>query len=94
MSDLVLHEHVAGPRGERVLVRRSARRKRTVSITRREGDLVIAIPPPRHIHKTDRPRLADKPKSLIHPVNNELVEVFGSRSVCRFWTKSCARKSD
>lgn len=44
MSDLVLHEHVAGPRGERVLVRRSARRKRTVSITRREGDLVIAIP--------------------------------------------------
>ncbi|MGO1258555.1 MAG: M48 metallopeptidase family protein [Brachybacterium sp.] len=44
MSDLVLHEHVAGPRGERVLVRRSARRRRTVSITRREGDLVIAIP--------------------------------------------------
>ncbi|MGO1505176.1 MAG: M48 metallopeptidase family protein [Brachybacterium sp.] len=44
MSDLVLHEHVAGPRGERVLVRRSARRRRTVSITRREGDLVISIP--------------------------------------------------
>ena len=44
MSDLVLHEHVSGPRGERVLVRRSARRRRTVSITRREGDLVISIP--------------------------------------------------
>lgn len=44
MTDLVLHENVSGPRGERVLVRRSARRRRTVSITRREGDLVIAIP--------------------------------------------------
>lgn len=44
MSDLVLHEHVHGPRGERVLVRRSARRRRTVSMTRRDGDLVIAIP--------------------------------------------------
>lgn len=44
MTDLVHHENVAGPRGERVLVRRSARRRRTVSITRREGDLVIAIP--------------------------------------------------
>lgn len=44
MADLVLHENVSGPRGERVLVRRSARRRRTVSITRREGDLVIAIP--------------------------------------------------
>ena len=44
MSDLVLHEHVFGPRGERVLVRRSARRRRTVSITRRDGGLVIAIP--------------------------------------------------
>lgn len=44
MSDLVLHEHVTGPRGERVLVRRSARRRSTVTISRREGDLVIAIP--------------------------------------------------
>lgn len=44
MTDLVLHDHVSGPRGERVLVRRSARRRRTVSIARREGDLVIAIP--------------------------------------------------
>lgn len=44
MNDLVLHEKLAGPAGERVLVRRSARRRRTVSITRREGDLVIAIP--------------------------------------------------
>lgn len=44
MNDLVLHEHVTGPRGERVLVRRSARRRRTVSIARRDGDLVIAIP--------------------------------------------------
>ncbi|MGO3505904.1 MAG: SprT-like domain-containing protein [Brachybacterium tyrofermentans] len=44
MSDLVLQENVAGPRGERVMVRRSARRHRTVSISRRDGDLVIAIP--------------------------------------------------
>lgn len=44
MNDLVQHEHVTGPRGERVMVRRSARRRRTVSISRREGDLVIAIP--------------------------------------------------
>ena len=44
MSDLVLHEHVTGPRGERVMVRRSARRRSTVSIARRDGDLVIAIP--------------------------------------------------
>ena len=44
MNDLVHHEKLAGPAGERVLVRRSARRRRTVSITRREGDLVIAIP--------------------------------------------------
>ncbi|MGP9682541.1 MULTISPECIES: M48 metallopeptidase family protein [unclassified Brachybacterium] len=44
MSDLVLQENVAGPRGERVMVRRSARRRRTVSINRRDGDLVIAIP--------------------------------------------------
>lgn len=44
MSQLELHQDVTGPRGEQVLVRRSARRRRSVSITRREGDLVIAIP--------------------------------------------------
>lgn len=33
-----------GPRGERVLVRRSTRRTRSISITRRDGDLVVAIP--------------------------------------------------
>lgn len=44
MTDLVPHPGIAGPRGERVLVRRSARRRRTVSITRRDGDLVVAIP--------------------------------------------------
>ncbi|AXK44695.1 M48 family metallopeptidase [Brachybacterium saurashtrense] len=44
MNDLTVHEHATGPRGERVLVRRSARRRRTVSISRRDGDLVIAIP--------------------------------------------------
>lgn len=44
MPQLDLHEDIAGPRGERVLVRRSARRRRSVSITRRDGDLVIAIP--------------------------------------------------
>lgn len=44
MSQFEHHQDVAGPRGERVLVRRSARRRRSVSITRRDGDLVIAIP--------------------------------------------------
>ena len=44
MNDLVHHEQLSGPRGERVLVRRSARRRRTVSITRRDGDIVVAIP--------------------------------------------------
>src|SRR5699024_10976958 len=44
MPDLAVHEQITGPRGERVLVRRSARRRRSVSITRRDGDLVIAIP--------------------------------------------------
>lgn len=33
-----------GPRGEPVWVRRSTRRRRTVSVTRREGELVVAIP--------------------------------------------------
>src|SRR5699024_43681 len=40
MNDLALHEHVTGPRGERVLVRRSARRRRTVSISRSDGALL------------------------------------------------------
>ncbi|WP_341855000.1 hypothetical protein [Brachybacterium sp. GPGPB12] len=44
MNDLVHHERLSGPRGERVLVRRGARRRRTVSITRRDGDIVVAIP--------------------------------------------------
>lgn len=44
MTDLVPHDGITGPDGERVLVRRSARRRRTVSITRRGGDLVVAIP--------------------------------------------------
>src|SRR5699024_932712 len=44
MPQLELHPDVSGPRGERVLVRRSARRRRSVSITRREGDLVLANP--------------------------------------------------
>lgn len=44
MPDLVPHDGITGPRGERVLVRRSARRRRTVTITRRDGDLVVAIP--------------------------------------------------
>lgn len=44
MADLVPHDGIRGPSGERVLVRRSARRRRTVTITRRDGDLVVAIP--------------------------------------------------
>lgn len=44
MPELTEHEGVRGPQGERVLVRRSARRRRTVSITRREGDLVVSMP--------------------------------------------------
>ncbi len=44
MPDLTVHPGVKGPRGETVWVRRSARRRRTVAITRREGDLVVAIP--------------------------------------------------
>lgn len=40
----VLHPDLSGPLGERVLVRRSARRRRSVSITRRDGDLEVAIP--------------------------------------------------
>ena len=44
MPDLVPHDGITGPNGERVLVRRSARRRRTVTITRRDGDLVVAIP--------------------------------------------------
>jgi predicted metal-dependent hydrolase len=44
MPELTEHEGIRGPHGERVLVRRSARRRRTVSITRREGDLVVSMP--------------------------------------------------
>lgn len=44
MTELALHSDISGPRGERVLVRRSARRRKTVSIDRRDGDLVVAIP--------------------------------------------------
>lgn len=44
MSQTTVIEGVRGPAGERVLARRSSRRRRTVSITRREGDLVLAIP--------------------------------------------------
>ncbi|PMC75192.1 MULTISPECIES: M48 family metallopeptidase [unclassified Brachybacterium] len=43
-SELTAHDHVTGPRGERVLVRRSARRRRTVSIARSDGNLVVSIP--------------------------------------------------
>lgn len=35
---------VTGPRGEQVWVRRSTRRRRSVSVTRRDGDLLVAIP--------------------------------------------------
>ena len=44
MPDPTPHPGVTGPRGEQVLVRRSARRRRSVSITRRDGDLVVSIP--------------------------------------------------
>lgn len=44
MPDPYPHPGLTGPRGEQVLVRRSARRRRSVSITRRDGDLVVAIP--------------------------------------------------
>ncbi|MGY5763749.1 SprT-like domain-containing protein [Brachybacterium sp. DNPG3] len=35
---------LTGPLGERVLIRRSARRRRTVSISRDHGDLIVAVP--------------------------------------------------
>lgn len=44
MPKTSLHRGVTGPHGEQVFVRRSARRHRSVSIARRDGDLVIAIP--------------------------------------------------
>lgn len=44
MTETVLLEQQRGPRGERVLVRRSRRRTRSVAITRRDGDLIIAMP--------------------------------------------------
>lgn len=44
MPDLVSHDGITGPRGEQIFVRRSARRRRTVTITRRGGALEVAIP--------------------------------------------------
>lgn len=44
MPALVPHDGITGPSGEPVYVRRSARRRRTVSITRRDGALEVAIP--------------------------------------------------
>lgn len=44
MPQLIPHDGIRGPAGEAVLVRRSARRRRTVSITRRDGALEVAIP--------------------------------------------------
>ncbi|MCL6421982.1 M48 family metallopeptidase [Brachybacterium sp. JHP9] len=44
MAELHLLDGITGPSGERILVRRSARRTRTVSISRREGDIVLAVP--------------------------------------------------
>lgn len=44
MTDLVPHDGILGPRGEQVLVRRSARRRRSVSVTRRRGALEVSIP--------------------------------------------------
>ena len=44
MNDRYPAEGVVGPSGETVLVHRSARRRRTVSIARRDGALVVSIP--------------------------------------------------
>lgn len=44
MADAIPFDGASGPGGERVLVRRSARRRRTVSITRRDGDLLVSMP--------------------------------------------------
>lgn len=44
MTDLVPHDGITGPNGEPVYVRRSARRRRTVSVSRRGGGLEVAIP--------------------------------------------------
>lgn len=44
MNDRVPHGGITGPNGEPVFVRRSARRRRTVSVSRRGGGLEVAIP--------------------------------------------------
>lgn len=44
MTTTVPLEGITGPHGEPVLVRRSARRRRTVQAGRRDGAIVIAIP--------------------------------------------------
>lgn len=44
---------LTGPRGERVLIRRSARRRRSVSISRDRGDLVVSVPAS-FTHRTER----------------------------------------
>lgn len=54
MADQTLEHVLRGPAGERVLVRRSSRRTRTVSITRRDGDLVVSVPARMTRRETDR----------------------------------------
>lgn len=44
MQRLTHYPDAEGPAGERILVRRSSRRRRTVDITRRNGELIVAIP--------------------------------------------------
>jgi predicted metal-dependent hydrolase len=44
MRTTTVCEQIQGPAGERVLVRRSARRTRTVAIAREGGDLVVSVP--------------------------------------------------
>ena len=44
MQRLTHYPDAEGPAGERVLVRRSSRRRRTVDITRRNGELIVSIP--------------------------------------------------
>lgn len=44
MTRSVPHDGITGPQGEPVVVRRSARRHRTVSATRRDGAIEVAIP--------------------------------------------------
>ena len=44
MAEQTTIHHTTGPAGEPVRVRRSTRRTRTVSITRRDGALIISVP--------------------------------------------------